>query len=192
MPHLRGEAYACCSCSVGCPCAAGGSETTGSDGCCAVQILEVHEGEVDGTDLAGARLAAAVDWPGAMMAGNGRGRLYFDAGTTLAQRSVLEAVVRGRLGGSFASIPELVPTFLPPILVAIETRRHEGVTVVRAGDYGEAVLRPLASPARLNGSGGFRDDVALAAGTGSWWRDPDLRSWKGGGYAEHSDIEWRG
>jgi hypothetical protein len=34
--------------------------------------------------------------------------------------------------------------------------------------------------------------VMLATGTGSWWRDPELRQWEGGGYAEQSDIDWRG
>ena len=196
MRLLRGDAYACCSCNVGCPCASGGLETAGSDGCCAVQILEVHTGEIDGTDLAGAIVAAAVDWPAAMMEGNGRGRLYFDERTSPDQRAALDALINGSLGGSFSRIPELVPTFLPAIVTRIDKVTRGDVTVISAGEFGEAVVRSMPATngelPRLRGVGGFRDDVLLATGDGSWWRDPGLRPWKGGGYAEHSDVEWRG
>jgi hypothetical protein len=158
--------------------------------------MDIHAGEIEGTDVGGTKVAAVVDWPGAMMSGNGTGRLYFDAGTTSEQREALEALISGKLGGGFSRMPELVPTVLPPLVAPIRKERREGGTVLVVGDFGEAIVKPLHSAdgetMRIRGSGGFRDDVTLATGTGSWWRDPELRQWEGGGYAEQSDIDWRG
>lgn len=194
--YLRGTSYACCSCSVGCPCAAGGLETLGSDGCSAVQVIDIAEGAIEGTDVAGTKVAAVVDWPGAMMSGNGVGRLYFDAGMSDEQRAVLQALISGELGGGFSRIPDLVTTILPALVAPIRTvEQPDGTSIVVEG-YGGATVRPMRSPTgetlRLQGPGGFRDDVLLATGTTSWWDDPDLRSWEGGGYAEQSDVDWSG
>jgi hypothetical protein len=194
--YLRGESYACCSCKVGCPCAVGGLETLGSDGCSAVQIVDIHAGEIEGTDVGGTMVAAVVDWPGAMMSGDGTGRLYFDASTTPEQREALDALISGRLGGGFSRIPDLVPTVLPPLLAPIRKEQKGDQTAIVVGEFGEAIVKPMhandGETLRIRGTGGFRDDVMLATGTGSWWRDPELRQWEGGGYAEQSDIDWRG
>ena len=194
--YIRGKSYACCSCSVGCPCAAGGDETAGSNGCCAVQVIDIEAGEIENLDVSGARLAAVVDWPGAMMAGNGTGRFYFDSDTTPEQRAALEALVSGRLGGGFSRIPELVPKTLPPHVASIRlVPGEQGMTIV-VGDFGEAIVKPMRSAGGTGvehqGPGGFRDSVMLATGHGSWWRDPELRPWQGGGYAEQNEFEWRG
>lgn len=194
--HLRGEAYACCSCSVGCPCAVGEMETAGSVGCSAVQIMEIRAGEVNGTNVTGAKVAAVVDWPGAMMAGEGTGRLYFDVETSAEQRAALEALLSGKLGGAFARIPELVRNVLPPRVAAITRSTQSDGMSIAVGEFGEAIVKPMSAAGselqRIHGAGGFRDDVALAVGMGSWWHDPELRQWEGGGYAEQSEFDWNG
>ena len=194
--YLRGKSYACCSCLVGCPCAIGGDETLGSDGCSAVQIMDIEVGEIEGIDVGGTKVAAVVDWPGAMMSGDGTGRLYFDADTSPEQRDALEALISGKLGGGFSRIPELVPRVLPPLVAPIRTEGADDRTAIVVGEFGAAIVKPMQSvdgePLCIRGPGGFRDDVMLATGTGSWWRDPELRRWEGGGYAEQSDIDWRG
>lgn len=192
--YIRGDLYACCSCSVGCPCAVGGLETAGSDGCSAVQIMEIHAGEINGTDMTGAKVAAVVDWPGAMMGGNGRGRLYFDVETSPQQREALGSLISGALGGGFSRIPELVPTVLPAKLAPIrKVSGPDGISII-VGEFGKAVVAPMRSATgdalHLRGAGGFRDDVTLATGTGSWWHDPELEQWEGGGYAEQSYFDW--
>jgi hypothetical protein len=194
--HLRGESYACCSCSVGCPCATGEMETTGSDGCCAVQIMDIQSGEIGDIDVSGTKVAAVVDWPGAMMAGRGTGRLYFDIATSQLQRTALESLISGQLGGGFSRMPELVPKVLPAILAPIRKAQVGGDTSIQVEGFGEARVKPIRladgdSP-RIQGTGGFRSDVALATGMGSWWSDPDLRHWVGGGYAERNEFDWQG
>lgn len=194
--YIQGDAYACCSCNLGCPCATGGMETTGSDGCSAVQIMNISAGNIDGIDVSGTKVAGVVDWPGPMMSGNGIGRLYFDLETSLQQREALKALIDGKLGGVFARMLELVPKTLAPILAPFRQTEGEEITSIIVGDFGEARIKPMRSPngeaPRLHGAGGFRDDVALASGTGSWWRDPELRHWAGGGYAERNAFDWHG
>jgi hypothetical protein len=193
---IRGESFACCSCTMGCPCAVGEMETTGSDGCSAVQIIDIHAGEINGINVGGVKLAAVVDWPGAMMAGNGTGRLYFNSEVSAAQRDALEALIGGRLGGAFSRIPELVPKVLTSILAPICRITDDHGTAIKVGEFGQAVVKPIRSAngaaPRIHGTGGFRDDVMLGAGIGSWWHDPELRHWEGGGYAEQSDFDWHG
>lgn len=193
---IRGESYACCSCSVGCPCAVGEMETTGSDSCSAVQIMLIDAGEINGINVSGAKLAAVVDWPGAMMAGNGTGRLYFDVETSPEQREALEALISGKLGCAFSRIPELVPKVLSTELAPIEKVTGPDGTSIVVGDFGRTLVKRMHTPSgdiiRLRGTGGFRDDVMLATGNGSWWQDPELRQWEGGGYAEQSEFDWQG
>lgn len=193
--RIQGESYACCSCNVGCPCASGGMETAGSDGCSAVQIIDIHAGTVGGVDVSQTKVAAVVDWPGPMMSGNGTGRLYFDSGTSPEQQQALEALIGGKLGGGFSRMPELVPRILPSKLAPIRKEVSDRGTSIVVGDFGEAIVKPMTLPngetPRLNGSGGFRDDVALATGHGSWWRDTELRPWEGGGYAEMNEFDWK-
>jgi hypothetical protein len=169
----------------------------GSDGCSAVQIMDIRNGMIEGTDVGGSIVAAVVDWPGAMMAGDGTGRVYFDADMTVEQREMLEALIRGRLGGGFSRIPELVPHILSALVAPISKRQAgDRTTTILVGDFGEAVIKPMRSQngetPTIRGPGGFRDEVELATGMGSWWRDPELRQWEGGGYAEQSVIDWRG
>ena len=158
--------------------------------------MDIHTGQVNGVDVSGAKVAAVVDWPGPMLKGNGTGRLYFDTAMTQAQRDALSALIGGQLGGGFSRIPELVPKTLPPQIAEIRMANGpDGMSVV-VGDFGRAVVKPLKSAdggtVRASGVGGFRDDLTLATGTGSSWRDPDLKQWDGGGYAEQSEFDWQG
>jgi hypothetical protein len=179
---------------VGCTCGVGDSETLGSAGCCAVQIMDIDAGEINGVDMSGTRAAAVVDWPGPMMAGQGTGRLYFDTNMSSDQRQAMESVISGKLGGPFSRIPQLVPTILASKVAPITLSTDGDGTAIAVGDYGQAIVKPMQAghgeSLRIEGAGGFRDDIILATGTGSWWRDPDLRQWEGGGYAEQSEINW--
>jgi hypothetical protein len=70
------------------------------------------------------------------------------------------------------------------------------VASIVVGEFGQAVVKPMRLPSgdgmEAQGTGGFRDSVMLATGHGSWWRDPELRHWEGGGYAEQNEFDWRG
>jgi hypothetical protein len=68
--------YEGCNCALGCPCNMSGFPSHGKcEGSVAFQVVD---GERDGVDLAGAKVAAAVKWPGAIHEGNGAMALFID------------------------------------------------------------------------------------------------------------------
>jgi hypothetical protein len=157
--------------------------------------MDIRSGQINGTDVSGTKVAAVVDWPGAMLNGKGTGRLYFDSATSPAQRQALEGLILGKFGGGFSRIPELVPKVLPSRVATIAVLSGPEGTSIAVGDFGHAVVKPMRRSGELvraSGVGGFRDDLVLAVGAGSSWRDPELKQWDGGGYAEQSDFDWRG
>ena len=75
--RIRAKYYEACNCAFGCPCNMSGFPTTGK--CEGVICFRVLEGEKDGVDLAGAVVAGAAKWPGAIHEGNGALALFIDA-----------------------------------------------------------------------------------------------------------------
>jgi hypothetical protein len=100
--RIRGTYFESCNCDPICPCrriddAAGGRSTHGV--CMGVLSWLIDEGDADGVDLSGLPVALACrygdDEPGSPWTWI----LYLDAGASDEQRSALEAVFSGRLGG---------------------------------------------------------------------------------------------
>ena len=74
---IKAKYYEACNCALGCPCNMDGFPTHGfCEGSVCFQVLE---GERDGIDLAGVKVAAAVKWPGAIHEGNGNMAVFIDA-----------------------------------------------------------------------------------------------------------------
>jgi hypothetical protein len=74
--HLRAKYYEACNCAYGCPCNMNGFPTHGK--CEGSIAFDVLEGEREGVDLTGAKVAASVKWPGAIHEGNGRLVVFID------------------------------------------------------------------------------------------------------------------
>jgi hypothetical protein len=74
---LKAKYYEACNCALGCPCNMDGFPTHGF--CEGSVCFQVTEGERDGIDLAGVKVAAAVKWPGAIHEGNGDMAVFIDA-----------------------------------------------------------------------------------------------------------------
>jgi hypothetical protein len=89
--RLRAKYYEACNCAYGCPCNMNGFPT---DGYCEGTIaFHVLEGERDGVDLAGAKAAGSVKWPGAIHEGNGTAAIFIDGNEQ--QREALTAILTG-------------------------------------------------------------------------------------------------
>lgn len=78
MPwRMKAKYYEACNCALGCPCNMDGYPTHGfCEGAIGFQVVE---GERDGIDLAGVKVAAAVKWPKAIHDGNGAMAVFVDA-----------------------------------------------------------------------------------------------------------------
>lgn len=75
--RIKAKYYEACNCALGCPCNMDGFPTHGT---CQGSIgFQVVEGERDGVDLSGVKVASSVKWPGAIHEGNGDMVVFIDA-----------------------------------------------------------------------------------------------------------------
>jgi len=84
--RIKAKYYEACNCAVGCPCNMSGFPTHGF--CEGTVSFEILEGDRDGLDLAGTKVAAAVKWPGAIHEGNGNMAVFIDAPENLRESVV--------------------------------------------------------------------------------------------------------
>ena len=87
--RIKAKYYEACNCALGCPCNMSGFPTYGM--CEGTVTFVVTEGEKDGVDLAGAKVASGVKWPGAIHEGNGSLAVFIDA--TEEQRAPLVSIL---------------------------------------------------------------------------------------------------
>lgn len=87
--RIKAKYHEACNCELGCPCNMSGFPTYGK--CAGVVAFAVSEGDKDGVDLAGAKVAAAVKWPGAIHEGNGNMAVFIDGNE--AQRGALVSIL---------------------------------------------------------------------------------------------------
>jgi hypothetical protein len=163
--------------------------------CSGAIVLDIRSGEVDGTEVSGAKAAFNGDWPVGFLSGNGTGRLYFDPDVSQEQRSALESVIRGERGGVFEVLAALVPDFLPSKEAPINIQAGEDATRIKVGDFGAIVVTPIRGPEGdlttvRHAPGALVEEFVLAKGTGTSWHDPDMREWSSGGHAERADFDW--
>jgi hypothetical protein len=86
---IKAKYYEACNCAYGCPCNMNGFPTHGKcEGSIAFHVLD---GERDGVDLTGAKVAGSVKWPGAIHEGNGNMAVFIDGND--AQRDALVAIL---------------------------------------------------------------------------------------------------
>jgi hypothetical protein len=191
--RITGTDLGPCSCKLGCPCILGALEAD-QGWCSAVRLYDIRSGNVDGTDVSGAKVALVADWPSGFLNGNGTGRLYFDPAVSQEQRTALEAVIKGQRGGVFEAIGALVPTFLPTREARITVQAGADETRATVEGVGEVVVKPLRGPGGvtrlLHGAATFRDDLILGNGTGTRFHDPDLRAWESAGHGEIVEFDW--
>ena len=131
---IKGAYVETCSCDLICPCNASFDHGATYDYCRVTLVFDIREGEVDGTDVAGLKVAAIADTPKVMTEGNWRLGLFVDERATDEQMNKLVDVFSGQLGGPMAGLIPLVGEILgverAPIAVEHDGVRHS----VRVGD----------------------------------------------------------
>jgi hypothetical protein len=78
------------------------------DFCRVVLAFNIHEGEIEGTDVAGRKVVAIADTPKVMTEGNWRLGMYVDDGASDEQFDKLTKVFGGQLGGPMAALGPLI------------------------------------------------------------------------------------
>jgi hypothetical protein len=131
---IRGNYVETCSCDMICPCNATFDHGATYDYCRVVLAFDIREGEVDGTDVAGVKVAAIADTPKVMTEGNWRLGVFVDDQASDEQADKIVKVFTGQLGGPMEALAPLVGEMLgverAPIEIVDEGVRHS----VRVGD----------------------------------------------------------
>jgi hypothetical protein len=97
-------------------------------------VFNIREGEIEGTDIGGLKVAAIADTPKVMTDGNWRLGMFIDERATDEQADKLTQVFGGQLGGPMAGLAPLIGEMLGVERAAIEVVDDGVRHSVRIGD----------------------------------------------------------
>ena len=125
---IKGAYVETCSCELMCPCNLSLDHGATYDYCRVTLVFDIREGEIEGTDVGGLKLAAIADTPKVMTEGNWRLGMFIDEQASDEQADKLTAVFGGQLGGPMAALAPLIGEMLGiervPIEVVDDGVRH--------------------------------------------------------------------
>src|SRR5919198_1153714 len=114
---LKGSYFETCSCDLMCPCNMSFDHGATYDFCRVTLVFNITDGEIEGTDVSGLKVAAIVDSPKVMTEGNWRLGMFVDERASDEQLEKLTAVFGGQKGGPMemaaSLVGELVGVFHP-------------------------------------------------------------------------------
>jgi hypothetical protein len=149
--RLKGSYVETCSCDLICPCNASFDHGATYDYCRVVLAFNIREGEIEGTDIAGRKVAAIAETPKVMTDGNWRLGVFVDDEATDEQADKLVKVFSGQLGGPMEALTPLVGEFAGVERAPIEIR-DEGVRhSVRVGDVIDFEIEDIVPFGKENG-----------------------------------------
>src|SRR6187549_2094274 len=132
--NIKGNYVETCSCELMCPCNLSMDHGATYGYCRVTLVFDIHEGNIEGTDIGGLKVAVIADTPKVMTDGNWRLGVFIDERATDEQFQKLVQVFGGQLGGPMAALAPLVGEMLgverAPIEVIDDGLRHS----VRVGD----------------------------------------------------------
>jgi hypothetical protein len=131
---LKGSYVETCSCELMCPCNLSFDHGATYDFCRVTLVFNIREGEVDGTDIGGLKVAAIADTPKVMTEGNWRLGLFVDETASDEQADKLVQVFSGQLGGPMGALAPLVGEVLGVERTRIEVDDDGVRHSVRIGD----------------------------------------------------------
>src|SRR5215210_4721236 len=97
--QIEGTYFETCSCEVVCPCTASLALGATYDRCRVTLVFNITDGEVEGTDVSGLKVAAIADTPKVMTEGNWRLGVFIDDEASDEQTEKLLGIFSGQLGG---------------------------------------------------------------------------------------------
>ena len=141
--QMKAKYYEACNCAYGCPCNMSGFPTHGK---CEGSIgLLVLEGDREGVDLSGAKVAASVKWPGAIHEGNGSMALFIDANEQ-QQQALLTILTAEDPGLPWEILAATVTDFHGPFFEPIEIEDNGTDSRVRVGGKLELQMETFTNP----------------------------------------------
>jgi hypothetical protein len=131
---LEGSYVETCSCELMCPCNLSIDHGATYDFCRVTFVFDIREGEVDGTDIGGLKVALIADTPKVMTEGNWRVGVFIDDQASEEQGEKLVQVFSGQAGGPMAALAPLVGEIVGVERARIEVQDDGLRHSVRVGD----------------------------------------------------------
>jgi hypothetical protein len=132
--NVKGTYFETCSCDLFCPCNVSMAHGATYDYCRVTLVFNITEGEVEGTDVSGLKVAAIADSPKVMTEGNWKLGVFIDENASDEQAEKLTGVFTGQLGGPMAAIGPLVGEMLGVERAPIEVHEDGLSHSVKIGD----------------------------------------------------------
>jgi hypothetical protein len=156
--NLAGSYVETCSCELMCPCNLSLDHGATYDFCRVTLVFNIQEGEIEGTDIAGRRVALIADTPKVMTDGNWRLGVYVDDQAGEDQFDKLVQLFGGQLGGPMGALAPLVGEVVGVERAAIEVTDDGLRHSVRVGDTIDFEIEDIVpfgvesgQPVRFNG-----------------------------------------
>ncbi len=131
---LSGSYVETCSCELMCPCNLSFDHGATYDFCRVTLVFNIREGNVEGVDIAGRKVAIIADTPKVMTEGNWRLGVFVDDQASDEQFDKLLQVFGGQLGGPMGALAPLVGELLGAERVPFEVNDEGLRHTVRIGD----------------------------------------------------------
>lgn len=132
--NLKGSYIETCSCDLICPCNATFDHGATYDYCRVTLVFNIREGEIEGTNIGGLKVAAIADTPKVMTDGNWKLGVFVDENASDEQADKLTKVFTGQLGGPMAGLVPLVGEVLGIERAAFDVQDDGIRHSVRIGD----------------------------------------------------------
>lgn len=148
--RLRGDEFANCNCSYGCPCQFNALPTHGM--CEAAAFVSIQEGHFGDVRLDGLGTAFLVHFPGAPHEGNGTMQVVVDERADARQRAALVKILTGEETDAMATMwwvySAMSPNKLEPLFLPIEFEVDVEARHARINIPGlvEATAEPIKNP----------------------------------------------
>jgi hypothetical protein len=140
---MKAKYYEACNCDYGCPCNMSGLPTYGK---CEGSIgFQVVEGQRDGVDLKGAKVAGSVKWPGAIHEGNGKMAVFVDA-TDEQRDSILAIITAQDPGLPWEVLVATVSEISGPFFEKIEINDNGTDSHIKVGNKFEIQMQTFKDP----------------------------------------------
>ena len=156
--NLKGTYIETCSCDLMCPCNMSFDHGATYDYCRVMLVFNITEGEIEGTDVGGLKVAAIAETPKVMTEGNWKLGMFIDEQASDEQMEKLTAVFGGQKGGPMEGIVPFVGEMLgverAPIEI-VEDGLNHSVRIGSAVDFEIEDIVPFGietgEPVRLTG-----------------------------------------
>ena len=142
--RLSGRVLVACNCDWGCPCNFNARPTTGK--CEGGWSWHIDQGSAGDVKLDGLNFSVFVNWPGAIHEGNGEGVILIDERANTAQRSAIEMLLGGKVGGPWGVLAWTWPKVHGPFTTAYDLVFDGVKSRLKCGEHVEIEGGPIKNP----------------------------------------------